>query len=75
VRGPICAGFAPPDTSDGALPMLAVRLKTGANCARLALYPIVFTFVMLLPTMSSKRECATTPERPVNRVVVEAIEI
>jgi hypothetical protein len=50
-----------------------VRLKLGANAMRVDLYAVVFTFEMLLPITSRRRELATRPERPVKSEVVLAM--
>ena len=70
---PICAGLVPPEVVPGAEPSEKVRLKLGANAMRVDLYAVVFTFEMLLPMTSRRRELATRPERPVKSEVVLAM--
>src|SRR5437899_5773245 len=70
---PTWNGFVPPEMSLGEEPRLKLRLKTVEKSRRLDLYAVVFTLAMLLPMMSMLRELAVSPERPVNKAVVEGM--
>jgi hypothetical protein len=57
----------------GAVPSEKLRLNVGVNCMRFDLNAVVFTFEMLLPMTSRRREFEMSPERPVKSAVVLAM--
>ena len=72
---PIWPGFVPPVFVPGAVPSVKLRLKVGVNCMRFDLNAVVFTFEMLLPMTSRRREFEMRPERPVKSAVVLAMTV
>ncbi len=72
---PTWPGLVPPVDEPGAVPSEKLRLKVGVNCIRFDLNAVVFTFEMLLPMTSSRREFEMSPERPVKSAVVLAMVV